>query len=29
MENISTSVLDKNKQHYLRRKDKAKNHMIY
>ena len=29
MENVSTGVLDKNKQHYLRCKDKAKSHMMY
>ena len=29
MENASTGVLDKNKEHYLRCKDKAKNHMMY
>ena len=29
METVSTGVLDKNKGHYLRSKDKAANHMIY
>ena len=29
VENISTGVLDKNKEHYLRCKDKAKNSLMY
>ena len=29
MENASTGVLDKNKEHYLGCKDQAKNHMMY
>ena len=30
MENVSTGVLDKNKEHYLRCEDKVKtNHMMY
>ena len=28
MEAISTGVLDKNKEHYLRSKDKAENHTM-
>ena len=27
MENVSTGVIDKNKEHYLRCKDKANNHI--
>ena len=29
MENISTGVLDKNKEHYQRCEDQAENHMMY
>ena len=29
METISTGVLDKNKEHYLRNKNQAENHMVY
>ena len=29
METVSTGGLDKNKEHCLRSKDKAENHMIY
>ena len=29
MENASTGVLNKNKAHYLKNNDKAKNHMMY
>ena len=29
MENISTGVLGKNKEHFLRSKCKAENHMMY
>ena len=29
MENVSAGVLDKNKEHYLRCKDKAKKYMMH
>ena len=29
METGTTGVLDKNKEHYFRSKDKAENHMMY
>ena len=29
METVSTGVLDENKEHYLRSKDKAENDMMY
>ena len=29
MENVSTGLLDKNKEYYLKCTDKAKNHMMY
>ena len=29
MGNVTTGVLDKNKEHYSRSKDKAENHMMY
>ena len=29
METVSTGVFDKNKEHNIRSKDKAENHMMY